>query len=258
MSKKVKPDTVEKLDPVPVDDNTTTKSDRKRGANLVEQTEIIESEENESQSKNAVFGRVINSLCPSFDKNAKFNELAKSYILDGREIPFLELQKQVNEFAKAFNENRNELITAKEFFAKLENLQEFDQIKTVCGVVEFNPDNYTENNGKSVKIYHSTQRDAKSELDPHKVVTLSVGGWSKTIFVESAPATLYNFIRSIRYYNIYQETVCAMWDQYKAQLLREIETTFITGVKSGVKAGELATAANNAMQKLIDAKQNEK
>lgn len=257
MSKKAK-NPVENLEPVAVVDNTTTNSDAKRGANLVEQSEQIESEEKESKNKNSVFSRVINELCPAFDKNAKFNELAKDYILAGKEIPFVELQKQVNESAKVFNENRNELVTASEFFSKIESLQDYEQIKFVCGVTKFNPDNYTDKNGKAVKIYHSTQRDSKSELTPHSELTLSVGGWSKTIFVESAPATLYNFIRSIRYYNIYQDTICAMWEQYKAQLMREIEDTFITGVKSGVKASELANSAKNAMQSLIDAKQGEK
>lgn len=214
---------VENLDPVTVIDSTTTKSDRKSGANLVEQSVNEESESKKENSKSFIFSQLV-SYFFGFNENEEIEKLTAAVdagFITSEEIPAIVAKRK-----KSAIESAN-TCTIEEFCEKVDNFRRAADLKTVCGFAPYMKmttliDKVTEN-GKAV-IYHSISED--SEINPDsKKATFETATYSSkdyfgneqsaTVWVETAEITTENLIRAIRYYSV--------WDSAKNRVNNAIK-----------------------------------
>lgn len=209
MSKKKEPNPVENLDPVQVVDNTTTKSDRKSGASLVEQTTNEENEIKKENSKSFIFSQ-LNDYLFGFNENeetAKLLQAVEMGFITSEEIPAIIAKRK-----KSAIESANET-TSEEFIKKLESFKRFFDLKMISGFAGWTNTEIIKaitENGKAV-IYHSI---SESEINPDsKKATFGTktakdcdyfgNEYTVTVWVELAEITTENLVKAIRYYSVW-------------------------------------------------------
>lgn len=195
MSKKKTSNPVENLDPVTIVDQTTTKSDSKKGANLVEQTLNEENEIKSENSKSLVISRLREFVNDFNNDNAVNIEELKTALAGFPE-------SVINAALKNAKKANNDSISVTEILdelAKPQNANLRNSIIAECGNDSIELSNIYEN-GKLL-VYHSTNDNGK--FDYSKVTATSKNGkeFIIPIYVEKATATRSNLVRAIANYS---------------------------------------------------------
>lgn len=202
---------VENLEPIAVVDNTTTKSDSKRGANLVEQTENEENEIKKENSKTYIFNQLDNFLF-GFNENEETTKLLQAVemgFITSEEIPAIIAKRKKSAIDSANN------TTVSEFAKKLESFPRSADLKKICGFAPYINfslllEKVTEN-GKAI-IYHSISEESEikegSKKSTYGTKTITKKdffkvSYSASVWVEYAEITTENLIKAIRYFSVF-------------------------------------------------------
>lgn len=209
MSKKEKPNPVNNLDPVQVVDNTTTKSDAKRGANVVEQSANEENDTKKENSKSYIFSQ-LNDYLFGFNENeetAKLLQAVEMGFITSEEIPTIIAKRK-----KSAIESAN-TCTIDSFFESLQKFNRYTDLLLVCGfshsTIASLKAKVTEN-GKAV-IYHSISEGEINEDSKRATFGTKTANacdyfgneQSATVWVELAEITTENLVKAIRYYSVW-------------------------------------------------------
>lgn len=167
MSKATKTNQVNNLDPVEVQDCTTTKSDAKRGANIVEQT--ANEEAINASEELTVLEKVANLFpVPTFDREAAFSSAVEKF---GNPTTFTDFQKindEISEIEKVWKKENSEKIKAVENIS----FENFWNAVTAAGLdaeISKGIDNFTtglifSSEKNATIIYHTGQSDTADKF----------------------------------------------------------------------------------------------
>lgn len=221
------------LPEVDVVDNTTTKSDRKSGANLIEQTENEEALEPNKVKTLQALRKHFDSFQPS---GANFDESAKRAALKAAGLA----GSIIDSVMKAEKKSAAEITTVDEFISHLKkdsNL--YNQVKQFCGAGCLEAKNLVA--GNNAIIYSS------EKISPEYVEqTVSEGN---TYYSTTAPITAANLIKSIQTYSAKKNAVaklCVVRADQRLQL-----QTFARFARALMLAGTTAIELHNALESEI-------
>ena len=167
MSKATKQNPVENLDPVEVQDSTTTKSDAKRAADIVEQTA---NEEAINASEELTVAEKIANLfpVPTFDREAAFAAAVKKFGTPASFDDFNKINAEISDLEKVWKKENSEKIKAVENIS----FEKFWEVVTAAGLdaeISKGIDNFTtglifSTEKKSTIIYHTGQSDTADKF----------------------------------------------------------------------------------------------
>lgn len=157
----------ENLDPVEVQDSTTTKSDAKRGANIVEQS--ANEEAINASGELSVIEKVANLFpVPTFDKEAAFAAAVEKFGTPANFDDFLKINAEISDLEKVWKKENSEKIKAVENIS----FEKFWEAVTAAGLeaeISKGIDNFTtgliySTEKKSTIIYHTGQSDTADKF----------------------------------------------------------------------------------------------
>lgn len=167
MSKATKNNPANNLDPVEVQDSTTTKSDAKRGANIVEQSaneEVINASE-----ELTVIEKVANLFpVPTFDREAAFSSAVEKFGAPASFDDFQKINSEISDLEKVWKKENSEKIKAVENIS----FEKFWEAVTAAGLdaeISKGIENFTTGliysaEKKATIIYHTGQSDTADKF----------------------------------------------------------------------------------------------
>lgn len=167
MSKATKNNPVENLDPVEVQDSTTTRSDAKRGANIVEQS--ANEEAINASEELTVLEKVANLFpVPTFDREAAFAAAVKKFGTPASFDDFNKINAEISDLEKVWKKENSEKIKAVENIS----FEKFWEAVTAAGLdaeISKGIDNFTtglifSSEKKATIIYHTGQSDTADKF----------------------------------------------------------------------------------------------
>jgi len=167
MSKATKKNPVENLDPVEVQDSTTTKSDAKRAANIVEQS--ANEEAINSSDELTVLEKVANLFpVPTFDREAAFAAAVKKFGTPASFDDFNKINAEISDLEKVWKKENSEKIKAVENIS----FENFWNAVTAAGLdaeISKGIDNFTtglifSSEKNATIIYHTGQSDTADKF----------------------------------------------------------------------------------------------
>lgn len=167
MSKATKNNPVENLDPVEVQDCTTTRSDAKRGANIVEQS--ANEEAINASEELTVLEKVANLFpVPTFDREAAFAAAVKKFGTPASFDDFNKINAEISDLEKVWKKENSEKIKAVENIS----FEKFWNAVTAAGLdaeISKGIDNFTtglifSSEKNATIIYHTGQSDTADKF----------------------------------------------------------------------------------------------
>ena len=167
MSKAKKENPVNNLDPVEVQDSTTTRSDAKRGANIVEQT--ANEEAINASEELTVLDKVTNLFpVPTFDREAAFAAAVKKFGTPTSFEDFNKINAEISDLEKVWKKENSDAIKA------VEQMSFTKFWEAVCaagldaeikkGITNFTTGLLYSTEKKATIIYHSCQSDTEKKF----------------------------------------------------------------------------------------------
>ena len=167
MSKAKKTNPANNLDPVEVQDGTTTRSDAKRGANIVEQS--ANEEAINASEELTVIEKVANLFpIPTFDREAAFSSAVEKFGAPASFNDFQKINSEISEIEKVWKKENSEKIKAVENIS----FEKFWEAVTAAGLdaeISKGIDDFTTGliysaEKKATIIYHTGQSDTADKF----------------------------------------------------------------------------------------------
>lgn len=167
MSKSKNQNPVDNLDPVEVQDSTTTRSDAKRAANIVEQS--ANEEEINTSEELTVIEKVANLFpVPAFDRETAFAAAVEKFGTPANFDDFQKINSEISDLEKVWKKENSEKIKAVENIS----FEKFWEVVTAAGLdaeISKGIDNFTTGliysaEKKASIIYHTGQSDTADKF----------------------------------------------------------------------------------------------